>query len=389
MPLRTVFVTSHPIQYQAPVFRELALRPELDFQVWFCHLPDARQQGEGFGVEFAWDLPLREGYASEVLRNVAAQPSVTEYAGCDTPEIFERLRAGNFDAVIVNGWVVKSCVQTVRACRRLKIPCLVRGEANLLRPRAWWKRLLHRQWLKQYAAFLTIGRANADFYRQHGAREEQLFPAPYCIENARYAAAATSPLRGVQFRQEFQLPADTVCFLFCAKFIDKKHPLELLQAFHKAHAAGMQARLVMVGDGELKNACQQFAEQHQLPVTFTGFLNQTQIANAYVGTDCLVLPSDHGETWGLVVNEAMACGRPAIVSDLVGCHADLISADTGAVFPFGDWDALSRQLSEFSGDRSRLQRLGENARRLIDNYSPKVAADGITRAVVWACGKKG
>ena len=385
MSLRTVFVTSHPIQYQAPVFRELAKRSELDFQVWFCHLPDARQQGDGFGVEFAWDLPLRSGYESHVLKNVAAHPSVTEFRGCDTPEIEQRLRDGKFDCVIVNGWVVKSCVQTIRACRKLKIPCLVRGEANLLRPRAWWKRFLHRRWQRQYTGFLTIGRANAEFYRQHGARDEQFFPAPYCVDNDRFAAAAVAdPQLGEKFRQKYGIAPDVVTYLFCAKFIEKKHPLELLQAFQQAKSQGMHAHLVMVGDGEIKPACAQFAEQHQLPVIFTGFLNQGDIAAAYFGTDCLVLPSDHGETWGLVTNEAMACARPAIVSDQVGCAEDLINANTGAVFPFGRWDLLADRLLEFSRDLAKLQTMGEAAQQLIANYSPKVAADGITRAVMWS-----
>ena len=81
---------------------------------------------------------------------------------------------------------------------------------------------------------------------------------------------------------------------------------------------------LMVGDGELRQRCEEEVSKRQLPVTFTGFLNQSEIISAYVGADCLVLSSDAGETWGLVVNEAMACSRPALVSDLAGCHLDLI-----------------------------------------------------------------
>ena len=90
----------------------------------------------------------------------------------------------------------------------------------------------------------------------------------------------------------------------------------------------------MVGSGELEGTCHQQAERRGLPVTFTGFLNQGEIADAYAAADALVLPSDSGETWGLVVNEAMACGLPAIVSDHVGCVADLvIHGQTGLIFP--------------------------------------------------------
>lgn len=96
----------------------------------------------------------------------------------------------------------------------------------------------------------------------------------------------------------------------------------------------------MVGDGDLRRECQRFAASRGLPVTFTGFLNQGEISAAYAAADCLVLPSD-GETWGLVVNEAMACELPAIVSVSCGCSVDLIiEGKTGFLYACGDEFAL-------------------------------------------------
>ena len=138
--LGLVAIETHPIQYKAPLFRRLALDPRLDLAGLYAMLPDAAQQGAGCGVPFEWDVPLRDGYRSEVLENRAKHPSVTAFSGCDTPGIEERLRVLRPDAVLVNGWVVKTCLQALWACKRLGIPCLVRGEANLLRPRAGWKR---------------------------------------------------------------------------------------------------------------------------------------------------------------------------------------------------------------------------------------------------------
>ena len=383
MALRIGFLTTHPIQYQAPVFRALTAEPDVEFKALFAMLPDQQQQGDGFGVAFEWDLPLLEGYQWQVLDNVAADPSVTRFSGCDTPGIRDVLREQQFDALVVNGWVVKSCLQGLSSARRLGIPCLVRGEANLLRRRAWWKSLLHRRLLHRYSGALCIGSANKDFYRSHGIPESRLFAAPYCIENQRFQRHADEwSGRTTQLRHRFGVPDDVVCYVFAAKFIDKKHPLELVQAFGEAVASGARCHLLMVGDGELRPVCQKFAETNNLPVTFTGFLNQTQIAEAYLAGDCLVLPSDAGETWGLVVNEAMACGRPAIVSSLVGCAADLIKpGETGAVFPYGDWQELVRILEDYAQDRARLDGMGAQARRHVENYAPEVAAQGIVTAV--------
>lgn len=382
MTYRVGFLTSHPIQYQAPVFRELARMPELDFEVFFCQIPDARAQGDGFGVEFAWDVPLLEGYRSTVLRNVAARPSVTAYDGCDTPEIVDKIRDGGFDAFVVNGWVVKSCLQALRGCRRYRVPCIVRGEANLLRPRAWWKRLGHRWLLSRYAAALYIGEANREFYRQGGLQDSQLFPARYCVDNSRFAAAAAEVTDRKKVREQWGLDPSGTVFLFSGKLIEKKHPLELLIATQRAIQAGAKFEVLIVGDGELRQQCEAMVRSAQLPVRFAGFLNQSKIVEAYVAADCLVLPSDHGETWGLVVNEAMACGRPAIVSDLVGCARDLVTTDvTGMVFPFGDWDALADCLRRFSEAGPAAAAMGAAARERIADYSPASAAAGLLQAV--------
>lgn len=388
MTYRVGFLTSHPIQYQVPVFRHLAQQADLEFTAIFCQLPDQQTQGDGFGVSFSWDVPLLDGYRYEVLRNVAKRPSVTEFAGCDTPELADRIHRGAFDALVVNGWVVKSCLQALWACRRLGIPCIVRGEANDIRPRSWWKRLLQRQLVRQYAACLYIGQASERFYLNRGVRPERLFPARYCIDNERFATAAVKVDR-VAARQQFGLRPDSTVFLFSGKLIGKKHPLELLSAMQTAIARGMNAELLIVGDGELRSDCEAFVTLHGLPVRFAGFLNQSRIVEAYVASDCLVLPSDHGETWGLVVNEAMACGKPAIVSDQVGCAGDLvIPGETGEVFPFGNWRQLSDVLHEVAANSERLQAYGLAAQQRVAHYSPEAAACGIRQAVEYVCGQQ-
>jgi glycosyltransferase involved in cell wall biosynthesis len=175
---------------------------------------------------------------------------------------------------------------------------------------------------------------------------------------------------------------DEVCFLFSGKFEEKKHPVELVQAFGAAVNQGLRARLLMVGDGALKPQCETLIQQNNWPITLTGFINQGQIPEAYLASDCLVLPSDSGETWGLVVNEAMACGRPAIVSSLVGCREDLVEEETtGWSFRFGDWEQLQQLLWRAAQDPAHLHRMGLTARERIQKYSPLAAAEGIEQSL--------
>lgn len=382
---RVAMVTTHPIQYQVPWLRLLAARDDVDLQVFFAMLPDTAEQGREFGVAFAWDLPLLDGYPYKVLHNRARQPSLTAFGGCDTPGIYDEIRRGKFNAVIVNGWVAKTCLQALLACALSGTPCIVRGEVNGLRPRAAWKRAMHRMLLSRYAAVLYIGNRNREYCLARGVSAQRLFPTPYCVDNQRFADSAADWLRRFsreQLRTRFGLKQDLITFLFSGKFVDKKRPGDLILALRAAVSAGAtNVQVLMVGAGPLEPALRVMAGD--LPVSFAGFLNQSEIAAAYAASDCLVLPSDSGETWGLVVNEAMACGLPALVSDQVGCAADLVRpGETGAVFACGDVTELSRLLVEFAAQPDNLQAQGDRARSLVfDDYNFQRVVDGVMAAL--------
>jgi len=382
---RVAMVTTHPIQYQTPWLRLLGAREDVELQVFFGMLPSPEQQGADFGVAFAWDLPLLDGLRYTVLENVAKQPGLTTFGGCDTPSIHHHLRNGAYDAVIVNGWGSKSALQTLVACRRLGVPCLVRGEANNLRRRALYKRIGHRCLLVQYAAFLAIGKQNRSYYLKSGVDPKRIFDTPYCVDNARFASQAEQ-IRARESKQQLRaslgLKPESTTLLFSGKFIDKKRPQDVIDAVRLLHAQGKSdLQLLMVGEGPLSAELRSRATD--LPVTFAGFLNQQEIVRAYVASDCLVLPSDAGETWGLVVNEAMACGVPALVSDQVGCAEDLVSGQaTGSVFPCTDVAALAQQIQAAESRAGQWADWGNKAQTLVSSrYTFERVVDGVVAAL--------
>lgn len=381
---KLVVVETHPIQYKAPLFRGLAKDDRLDLTVLYAMIPDAMDQGKGFGVAFSWDIPLLDGYRYEVLANRAPQPTVTRWAGCDTPDIYSRLKELSPDAVLVNGWVVKTCLQALVACRRLGIPCMVRGEANLLRERAWWKHAIHRVLLSRYSAWLYIGSANRDFYRFHRCPETRLFFAPYAVDNAYFQREALIRQPGRdKIRASYGIPADAVVFLFAGKLEEKKRPLDLLKSVASLPAAlRPRAHVLFAGDGPLRPAAEQLARAANVSTTFAGFMNQSKLPDAYAAADVLVLPSDAGETWGLVVNEAMASGRPAIVSRKAGCCVDLIvEGKTGYAVDVSDLNGLSCAFEAYLRDPGLSIMQGAEAIRHIQSYSFVQIADAIAAAV--------
>ncbi|MCA9316048.1 MAG: hypothetical protein KDB73_11225, partial [Planctomycetes bacterium] len=190
MPLRAVFVTTHPIQYQVPWVRGVAQTPGIAAHVLYGMLPDAKQQGVGFGMPFTWDVPLLEGYAWSALENVASAPSLSTRLGIDTPGVGKCLAELAPDVVVVCGWQAKSLVQAARAARKLGVPVVVRGESNDMRQRPLWKRWLHRSFLKGFDAALAIGMANARFLRAAGMDASAIALAPYAVDTRHLEDAA-------------------------------------------------------------------------------------------------------------------------------------------------------------------------------------------------------
>lgn len=388
--MKLVIVATHPVQYQVPWYRALARRSGVDLTVYFALLPNPEQQGVGFGVDFAWDVPLLDEYRWEALKNTARAPSLRGFFASRTPGVGEALARARPEAVIVGGWNALPLLQALRACRRLGIPCLVRAESSGLRRRPPWVRTVHRHLLSRFDACLAIGRSNRDFYLRSGVSAERIFPVPYFVDNERFAAQAARwmPERA-SIRAGWGIAPEEVCFLFAGKLVPKKRVLDFLAACGKARRSDPRIRALVVGTGEMDATARGFAARHESGAEFAGFLNQTEISRAYVAADCLVLPSDYGETWGLVVNEAMVHGLPAIVSDRVGCGPDLVvDGETGRIFPFGDVDALGRALLRMSAEDDRRSEMGRAARERVASHSAAQAVDGTLQAVEYVRGKR-
>ncbi|MEI6030933.1 MAG: glycosyltransferase [Synechococcaceae cyanobacterium ELA739] len=388
-----LIVTTHPIQYQAPLFRALAADPQLRSEVLFLSLPDERQQGAGFGLPFRWDVPLLEGYAWLQARSCRGSGALDRYFGLWLLRPLAELGFGpgrkRPDAVLITGWQCFGMLQLLLAARLLGLPLLLRTEANDLRHRPWYLRLWHRLLVHQARFCLPIGKASARYYRRLGVPGERLRFSPYFVDNDFFQAGLQRlDTSRQQLREQWGIPQQAFCFLFAGKLQPKKHPLELLEALRLLASATplptIPVHLLIVGSGELEELCRAFVNRHQLPVSFAGFLNQGRIAEAYRAADCLVLPSDAGETWGLVVNEAMACGLPALVSYLVGCAEDLVEPGlTGEVFPCGNTIALAAAMTRIAADPERSRSMGRNAcERVSSQYTAATSAAGIREAVL-------
>lgn len=385
-PIRLTVVMSHPIQYMAPLFRHIASEcPDLDLTVVYLTLPTRAQQGSGFGVAFSWDVPLLEGYRWRISRQPRSRDAYDRFLGLDDPRLPELVLETNPQVVLVSGWQFAGLLRTVLACRAANIPVLYRGDSSLLQAPTGWRRTLWevrtRALLRQFDGHLAVGRRARDYLAHFGAREDRVFDSPHCVDVnhfARQAAPYREPEARRQLRSELGLDPTTFVGGFVGKLEEKKRPLDLIRA-----AARLQTpiELLFAGRGPLERECQDEARRLGVSVAWAGFVNQGQLGRIYAACDVLVLPSDSGETWGLVVNEAMACGVPCIVSDRVGCAPDMVTPGvTGNIVPFGDVDALARALESTRTSLSQGVDFGPACRERAAMHSVRVAAEGLAAA---------
>lgn len=381
---KLAIILSHPIQYYAPWFRYLASDPSLTIRVFYLwDFGITQQTDRQFQQSIQWDIPLLEGYDYEFVPNVSTNPGTHHLWGLQNPSLLQRVERYQPDAVLLMNYNYASLYSFIWNWR--DTPLLFRGDSHCLARSHSLKAWARRQWIaavyQRFSACLYVGNANYDYFRYHHVPPERLFFSPHAVDNDRFfAQAALAEQQAQQWKRELGIPSDHAVILFAGKFITKKRPLDLLHAFIQADLPNVS--LLLVGAGTLESEIRQQAQQHP-HVYIAPFQNQSAMPRTYAIADLVVLPSaGSGETWGLAINEAMCMAKPIVVSDQVGCAADLVQPHrNGLVFPAGDVTALAHTLTTALGDRQRLQQWGVASREIIQNYSYRYTSNGLTQAL--------
>jgi glycosyltransferase involved in cell wall biosynthesis len=385
---RVLVVASHPVQYAAPVFRGMAEDSRLDIQVAYCSLQGAISGlDEGFGIEVKWDVPLLDGYPWIQVPNKSPRPGVGRFFGLFNPGLWKLIASGGHDAVVVlTGYVCLSFWIALIAAKLHRRPILFGTDAHGLFPldgKRWKAGLKRFAWPRLFALadiVIVPSSRGVDLMRSLGIPDKRLVLTPYVVDNDWWISQAEKVDRS-EVRRAWGVPEDGAVVLFCGKLQPWKRPLDVLNAFAHADVAG--SHLAFAGEGplrrelELKAAWLGVAER----VHFLGFTNQSRLPQVYRASDLLVVASDY-EPFGVVVNEAMLCGCPAIVSDRVGAGGDLVlTGQNGHIFPCGNVETLSALLREVLSDRERLRGMGEAARQRMETWSPHENIEGLTLAI--------
>jgi glycosyltransferase involved in cell wall biosynthesis len=385
---RLAIVTTHPIQYNAPLFALLHARKVIEIKVFYTWGESVLHEkyDPGFGKIIDWDIPLLQGYEFEFLENVAKDKGSHHFNGINNPSIIETIKKYNPDAILVYGWAFKSHLKVLRHFKN-RIPVLFRGDSTLLDKKSFLKeikRTLFLKWVYKHIDFaLYVGKNNFQYFRKNGLSTGKLIYAPHAVDNGRFARINdTCETFASELRLKLNLLPGDLIFLFAGKMEPKKDPAILLEAFRQCDF-NESVHLLVVGNGESDAALRE--KYQQVPgIRFMDFQNQLLMPAVYEIADVFVLPSKGpGETWGLSVNEAMANGKAVIVSDHCGCAPDvIIDGANGYVFQSGNINnlvAIVKHMNEHLGD---IESMKKESKRIIANFTMEIVAQAIEGIVI-------
>ena len=369
--IKLAIITTHPVQYNAPLFRLLTERKKINIKVFYTwsQTESGVKFDPGFGKTIEWDIPLLDGYEYSFVENISEKPGSHHYKGINNPTLIKEIQEWNADSLLVYGWNFKSNLKAIRFFKN-KIPVLFRGDSTLLDEKQGLKKIIRRTVLKYIYSFVDIamyaGVANKAYFIAHGFREKQLVFMPHAIDNKRFAANEENLLAGKTLKQKLHIPDNALVFLFAGKLDENKNAVLLIDAFNDCNDE--ESYLLIVGNGSQEENLKNRYKGNK-NIGFLDFQNQQQMPALYSASDVFVLPSN-SETWGLAVNEAMAAGKAIILSDACGASYDLVkNMENGFAFKKNNKVSLKACLQYFINHKNKAEVMGQNSLLKIKGYS--------------------
>jgi len=190
---KLAIITTHPIQYYAPVFKLLQQRKQVSLKVFYTWGKESLEKHDpGFDKKIKWDIPLLDGYPYEWVENTSTEPGSHHFKGITNPNLINDINTWQPQALLVFGWAYHSHLKAIRYFKN-KIPVYFRGDSNLLDEQKGLKASLKYVFLKWVYSHVNhafyVGINNKAYFNKYGLRESQLSFAPHAVDNERFAVS--------------------------------------------------------------------------------------------------------------------------------------------------------------------------------------------------------
>jgi glycosyltransferase involved in cell wall biosynthesis len=375
MSRRLTVITEIIAPYRIPVFNSLARFDDIELHVMFLAENDPTQR--------QWLV-----YRDEIRFSYEVLPSWRWRVGKNNLllnwGLGPALRQAAPDAILCGGYNYPAAWRAMHWAGRNHVPFLLWAESNTrdFRSGRAWIEFLKAGFLRRCDGYVVPGKSSLDYLRGYETREEGIFTAPNAVDTQFFAQRAEQVRSDADARRRFNLPPRF--FLFVGRLVAEKGVFDLLHAYDALPASlREEIGLVFVGEGAARYALSSLAARiNPGRVHFAGFVHREDLPAYYALADALVFPT-HTDPWGLVVNEAMACGLPVICSRAAGCAEDLVRDQwNGRLVCPGDTESLASAMHELGGDASFRSAMGARSQEQIAEYSPEACAAGMAAAAL-------
>jgi len=378
MTHRVAILTEIISPYRIPVFNALAKHEGIHLKVIFLSETDPTLR--------QWRV-----YKDEIRFSYEVLPSWRFRAGGShfllNARLATCLKKFSPEAIVCGGYNYVASWQALMWARRRRVRFILWSESNARDARGQRQpvEFLKAHFRKRCDGFVVPGKSAFEYLRLLGSPAESIFTAPNAVDNTFFATQAEKVKRNpAAYRERFGRPRRFI--LFVGRLLPEKGIFDLLEAYAKLES-GLRSEvgLVFAGDGVSREELAQQAKRISPGmICFPGFAQREDLAGLYALAEVLVLPT-HSDPWGLVVNEAMACGLPIVVSSVAGCSADLVEDGwNGYIVPPRDSEKLSVAINSLVRQPELKQEMSVRSLERIRSYSPEACADGLAAAAISA-----
>lgn len=338
--MKVLVIGSYPAPYRVAVFQAMA--KQYDMEVYFDTERNEDRNAEWF---------CKSGELTfSVLNN---EESKKKFRGA-----LKRIR--NYDFVLAYDPVRRPSIAAITCCRLCGVPYFINNDGAFLYKRNPLKAAIKRYLYGGAELCFGSGESSKAYFLANGVHEDRIRRHDFTslTDNDIYKSPA-SKAEQVVLREKLGLKADKVYAITVGQFIERKGFDLLLKAWKDLKCPN--AELLLIGGGGKRTEYERYIEEHSIHnVTICGFFPKKDLFEYYRASDIFVLPTRE-DIWGLVINEAMACGLPIISSDMcIAARELMVSGENGYIYPVEDTDRLLQALERLITDADLRKRFAEN-----------------------------
>ena len=376
-------VASHPIQYWAPVYRELALSNRIEIKVFYVAENGATEYYDSeFDNYVKWDRPLIDGYPYHFLKPGFLLEKFSFFS-VDSLELFAQLKEFSPDFILINGYGQRIAWRALKYAKSTGAKLIYISDSNNVEVKYSWKNFIKSLALRYFFSnirhFLVVSPRNETYLLRYGAdpKKFRYAPLPTDIKWLKKQVNQFNQAQLKKVRKQLQIPQDHQILLFIGKLIPRKRPQDAIKMLGLLNTDKVSLLVIGSGniDSELKGLTSRLGLEQQ--VKFLGFVNQAGLPIYFKLADMFVFPSSK-EPYGLVASEVLPFGLPIVAANNIGAvGASIKEGENALLYSCGDVNGLTEQVSKLLDNKELRSQMAEASKALAEQFDSSVLAKRI------------